>query len=350
MSRSVYGGNVVQPSDGHSAEESFSLADARRIRQLVRVAQLYHERRLRQSEIAEQLGISQSRVSRLLKEAVSAGVVRTAIVTPRGVHADLEQQLEEVYGLREAVAVEVGDPEESQIVSALGAATAIYLETTLGRKAERIGISSWSSTLLAMVEVMRPFSHPVAEQVVQVLGGIGDVSAQSHATRLTERMAKLTGAKATYLAAPGLVTSAELRTGLVSDESLRSVLQSYEQLSLLLTGIGSLTPSPLLRVSGNAIRSSDEAQLRELGAVGDICLHFFDSNGEPIQSELENRIIGINADLLRKIDRKIGVAGGERKYAAVRAALRGRWVDVLITDSVTARCLVAEAKLGRSSV
>lgn len=329
-------------SDGPGGADALGLADARRIRQLVKVAQLYHERGLRQAQIAEQLSISQSRVSRLLKEAVEVGVVRTAVVTPRGVHADLEQQLEERYGLREAVVAEVAEEEESQVIAALGAATAIYLETTLGRRHERIGISSWSSTLLATVEVMRPFSQPVAEQVVQVLGGIGDVSAQSHATRLTERMAKLTGARATFLAAPGLVTSAALRDGLFADESLRSVLTSYDRLTLVLTGIGCLSPSPLLRVSGNAIKQPDESRLRKLGAVGDICLHFFDARGELVRSELDERIIGISADAIRRIGRRVGVAGGARKYEAIRAALLGRWVDVLITDSTTAGRLAAE--------
>lgn len=322
------------PLDGLDA------AQARRMRQLVKVAHMYHERGMRQSEIAQQLDISQSRVSRLLQEAARVGVVRTAVVSPRGVHTVLEQEIEDRYSLREAVVVELPGQEESQVIAALGAAAAVYLESRFGARQERIGISSWSSTLLAMVEVMQPFRTPVAAQVVQVLGGLGDVSAQSHATRLVERMARLTGARAVLLAAPGLVASKDLRDALVNDDSLRTVLSSYTELTMLLTGIGSIRPSPLLRESGNALRSEDEQQLMRLGAVGDVCLHYFDADGDLVASELEDRLIGIEADSLKVIPRRIGVAGGERKHDAIRAALRGHWIDVLITDAGTAHALL----------
>ena len=311
------------------------------MRQLVKVAHLYHEREMRQADIAKQLDISQSRVSRLLKEAARVGVVRTAVVSPRGVHTELEQEIEDRYSLREAVVVELPGQEEAQVTAALGAAAAVYLESRLGAREERIGISSWSSTLLATVEVMQPFRAPVAEQVVQVLGGLGDVSAQSHATRLVERMARLTGARAVLLAAPGLVATKALRDALINDDSLRTVLRSYAELTVLLTGIGSIRPSPLLRESGNALRGEEERELMHLGAVGDVCLHYFDAEGELVASELEHRLIGIEAGPLRAIPRRIGVAGGERKHEAIRAALKGRWIDVLITDAGTADALLA---------
>lgn len=43
---------------------------------------------------------------------------------------------------------------------------------------------------------------------------------------------------------------------------------------------------------------------------------------------------------LRKVDRVVGVAGGVRKTAAIRAALRGGLVNVLITDRFTAERLL----------
>ena len=71
--------------------------------------------------------------------------------------------------------------------------------------------------------------------------------------------------------------------------------------------------------------------MRELGAVGDVCFRFFDADG--VRSvEIDQRLIGIGSDDLVKIPRRIGVAGGERKFTAIRAALRGRWINVLITD------------------
>ena len=97
---------------------------------------------------------------------------------------------------------------------------------------------------------------------MQVLGGVGAVTAQTHATRLTGRLAELTGAQAVFLPAPGLVTSAATLKAFVSDPGIESVFSAYESLTLLLVGIGSLSPSPLLRQSGNAIAEEDQKRLR----------------------------------------------------------------------------------------
>src|ERR1700712_3902261 len=102
------------------------------IRLLVKVARLYHEREVRQPEIATRLHMSQPRVSRLLKEASELGIVRTTVMAPAGVHADLEEQLEAHFGLSEVVVADTGDlSDETGITRALGSAAASYLETTL---------------------------------------------------------------------------------------------------------------------------------------------------------------------------------------------------------------------------
>ena len=78
------------------------------------------------------------------------------------------------------------------------------------------------------------------------------------------------------------------------------------------------------------------------GAVGDVCLNFFDADGAHVVSDLGDRTLGIDEATLKAIPRRIGVAGGRRKHAAIRAALVGGWCDVLITDSATAEVLLAD--------
>lgn len=63
---------------------------ATQLRLLTKVARMYHERGLRQPQIAGQLNISQPRVSRLLKQASELGIVQVSVVTPAGVYAELE--------------------------------------------------------------------------------------------------------------------------------------------------------------------------------------------------------------------------------------------------------------------
>ena len=128
------------------------------LRLMTKVARMYHERGVRQVDIAETLHLSQARVSRLLKRAAELGIVRTVVAVAPGVHTEVEEALEEKYGLAEAVVVDVEGSDE-EIIAGLGSAGATYLETTL-TGGERIGISSWSQTLLAVVDRMRPFRFP----------------------------------------------------------------------------------------------------------------------------------------------------------------------------------------------
>ena len=301
---------------------------AEQIRLLVKVARLYHERGVRQPEIAERLHMSQPRVSRLLKVAADVGIVRTTVIAPRGVYAELEEQLEQRYGLAEVVIADTGDlSDEVEVIRALGSAAASYLEVTL-TGGERIGVSSWSSSLLATVDAMRPRATSVASQVVQVLGGVGTVTAQSQATRITGRLAQLTRAEAIYLPAPGLLASASVRQGLITDPNISAVLEAWQHLTMALVGIGSLEPSKLLQQSGNAVAIEEQEKLRSAGAVGDICLRFFDATGRPVGGNLDNRVLGITAKTLRSVPRRVGVAGGARKFGAIRAALAGGWLSV----------------------
>jgi DNA-binding transcriptional regulator LsrR (DeoR family) len=100
------------------------------LRLMTKVARLYYVDRLRQTEIADQLDISQTTTSRLLKRAQDEQIIRISLNAPVGIHADLERQLESVYGLKEALIVE-SMPDEKQIMRDLGLAAAYYLSTTI---------------------------------------------------------------------------------------------------------------------------------------------------------------------------------------------------------------------------
>lgn len=323
---------AVSPRFGHSDDQ---------IRLMAKIARMYHERGMRQAEIAKELHVSQPRVSRLLKRAQEIGIVRTTVALPAGVHTDLEEALERAYGLREAVVVDAGGS-DADLNPALGAATAVYLDATL-TGGDTVGISSWSATLLAAVEAMRPARAAVVDTVAQVVGGIGDPRVQMQATRLIGRFAAATGAEPMFMSTPGMLGSKSARDALMADPTVTEVVAMWQRLTMVLVGIGSLEPSPLLRESGNAIATADQELLRAAGAVGDICLRFFDATGAPVRSTLDERVIGIDPEQLREIPRRVGVAGGARKHSAIRAALLGRWINVLVTDRAEAERLVADA-------
>lgn len=310
-------------------------ADAR-LTLMTKVAKLYYEARLRQPEIAERLNVSQSRVSRLLRQAQEHGIVRTVVISPRDLHNDLESALVERFGLIDAVVAEAANEDEYAVMSAVGAAGATYLEATLSRS-DRVGISSWSSTLLAAVNLMVPRPNlPMASAIVQVIGGVGRPDVQVQANRLAEQLARVTGAEPKFFPAPGLVGSRATRDAMMNDRYLGSVKDEWQGITTLLAGIGTVKPSTLLASSGAAVDDEDVAELTRLGAVGDICLRFFDAQGRLVDSDLDDRVLGIDADQLMSIPRRVAMAIGHRKVAAIRGALLGEWVNVLVTDATTA--------------
>jgi DNA-binding transcriptional regulator LsrR (DeoR family) len=310
------------------------------LRLLAKIARMYYERGIRQPQIAADLHISQSRVSRLLRQASELGIVRTTVTLPSGVHTHVEEELEARYGLLDSVIVDT-DGGSVDVVRALGAAAAAYLSETLA-SGDIVGISSWSATLLATVEAMRPRPGLIVKIVTQLVGGVGDPRVQVEATRLLDRFATLTRAEPAFLPTPGLVNDPAVQRALLDDPAVTGVLQIWERLSVALVGIGSVQPSPLLQHSGNAIDRSQQAELLQLGAVGDICLRFFDQGGSLINSPFNDRVLGISADQLKAVPRRIGVAGGAKKRAAIAAAVEGGWVNTLITDLETALHLLRD--------
>ena len=311
------------------------------LRLMTKVARLYYSMHLRQTQIADQLDISQATISRLLKRAQDEQIIRINVSTPAGTYAEIEAELERTYNLKEAIVVDSVENGE-QILRDIGTAAAYYLEQTI-KPNEVIGLSSWSKTLMAMVDSMNPLAKQPGAQVVQVLGGMGNPAAENHAVHLVRRLAVLVQGQAVFLPAPGVVVSAETRQLYLQDPYVAETIEKFKKITLCLVGIGSVEPSDMLASSGNVFSEGELDELRKKGAVGDICMRFFDADGHPIQNGLNDRVIGLELGELQRIKRCVGVAGGIRKVAAIRGAMRGGYLNVLITDIHTARALLGDA-------
>lgn len=310
------------------------------LRMIARIAQMYHVEGLRQAEIAGHMRISQASVSRMLKRAEAEEIVRTTVVAPLGTYADLEAGLRREFGLVEAIVVECAEDRNGAIMARIGEAAAHFLETTL-QTGEVIGVSSWSETILKMVENIHPMKSGKAKHVVQTLGGIGDPTVQIHANQLTTRLARLTGAEAHLLSAPGVAQSREAKLVLLGDPFVRETMEMFRQITLAIVGIGAMEPSNMLARSGNIFTSREIAAIKEAGGVGDISLRFFDARGGPVKTPLDDRVLGMPLEDLGGVDRVLALAGGQAKTEAIRGALRTGVIDVLITDRFTAERLVA---------
>ena len=311
------------------------------LRLIARVARMYYEWEKSQAEIAKQLGLSQATISRLLSRSKEEGIIRISVNLPNGVYTELEETLVKKFGLQDAIVVDSLEDNERMIQRDLGAATAYYLESAI-RPHEIIGISSWSATLLAMVDALHPAPRKPGVKVVQILGGVGSPSVEAHATRLTSRMAQLVNGEAIYLPVSGVLATEAARDILVADEVVQQAIRLFDHVTTALVGVGAIDPSPLLAQSGNIFAPQELDLLRQEKAVGDILLRFFDQNGKLVETGLEKRVISMSLEQLSKVSRAVGVAGGSRKYAAILGALRGHWINILVTDHFTAKRLASE--------
>ena len=309
------------------------------LRMIARVAQMYHVEGQRQADIAKHLRISQASVSRMLKKAQEEEIVRTTVVAPSGTYAELETGLRDRFGLSEAIVVECSEDRPGAIMSRIGEAAAHFLEATL-QTDEIIGVSSWSETILRMVDNIHPMKNGKARYVVQTLGGMGDPTVQTHANQLTTRLAKLTGAEPHLLTAPGVAQSREAKLVLLGDTYVRETMDLFGKITLSIVGIGAMEPSGMLARSGNVFSSRELAEIAEVGGVGDISLRFFDEHGRFVKTPLDERVIGMTLEEMSRIDRVIALAGGQAKTVAIRGALRTGVIDLLITDKFTAERLV----------
>lgn len=308
------------------------------LRLLVKVSKLYYEDGLNQDAIMARLGLSRSKVSRLMAQAREDGIVQITVVTPKHLFSDLEGRLEKSFGLQEALVVEAQPGETQETISrAVGVAAASYLERSVNDKTT-IGVS-WGTTLHHLADALTPQPYPEA-QVVQIIGGLGQPDAEVHATELCRRLSRALSCRLTLLPVPGIVADQRTREALLSDVHVQRAVNTFDHLDIAFVGIGAPTPNSVMMRDGSIISQAELDGLFAKGAVGDIALRFFDAQGHGIPAEINDRIIGISLEQLKRTPKVVGVSGGPEKLAALRGALHGGLINVLITDSLMAEQLL----------
>jgi DNA-binding transcriptional regulator LsrR (DeoR family) len=313
-------------------------SDLDRKKLLYKIAKSYYEDGLTQEQIGKRLGLSRIKVSRLLQKAREDKVVQITVFPPQVSNVDLERELEASYGLDEAIVISASAPDAATIVRELGPAAAGRLVRFLHGD-EVLGLT-WGTTLLSVVDALPVQSWPEM-RVVQLLGGLGQPEADVYGADLARRTAEALGARLRLVPAPGIVTSTMVRDALLADPQVSTVLELGARSDVALVGLGMPTPGSVVVQSG-ILTEEELALLQARGAVGDIALRFFDACGQPVEHEINARIIGLDLAQIRNIPCVIGVAGGASKYKVIRAALRGKLLDVLVTDDDSARRLLEE--------
>jgi DNA-binding transcriptional regulator LsrR (DeoR family) len=315
------------------------MLSADRERLLVKVSRFYYEHELTQSQISERLRLSRQKVQRLLKEAHQAGIVQITIRPVIGAFPELERKLEDRFGLQESVVIETTDFYDQFVVAReVGVGAADYLRRVV--QSQDSLVISWGGSLLGLVNALSGGSRRAdldGIRVIQGLGGLGDPNKEVHAADLTRRLAQVFGGEAVLLPTPAVAGTRKARDTYIEDPFVSNVLEQAKSANLAVMGIGAPRLDSILMREGRIVTEQDLETLKNNGAVGDINLRFFDENGKLVQSNFDRRVIGLTLDEIKRIERVIGVAGGAAKVSAIRGALAGRLLDVLVTDQITAQ-------------
>jgi DNA-binding transcriptional regulator LsrR (DeoR family) len=309
---------------------------------MIKVAKLYYESGLTQEAISRQLRISRPTISRLMQDAIDQGIVKITITQDSENFAEIEKQLCDTYGLIEVIITDVSNPDSNSEVSKELGITAAYYFSRMVKDGDGIGLT-WGTTLSAMVDNLKSTKIRNVE-VVQLVGGLGEPNSNTHATDLVRRISLTLGATVRLMPAPGIVSSVDLARLLRSDRYIASAIEDVSKVDIVFAGIGGLTKNALLVRDETIITWSEVRALIDRGAVGEIGLHFYDIQGNLVDSELEERIIGIGLEELKTINRIVAIAGGTEKLDAILGAVRGKFINTLITDIYTAKKLLDVAK------
>lgn len=303
-----------------------------------RICWYYFKEGQTQDAIAQRVGLTRKRVNRILNDARETGFVQITIRGPVGPCVELENQLVGRYGLRQAL-VAPAPASDTDVRAIVGAAAGQYISDQLPPSG-CLGIS-WGGTIRAAAQNLTRRSG-LNNTVVLLCGGLAE-STSANPYDNAAMFARALAATCYYVTAPMFAETQELRDALVQSEPIKRVLSMVRHLDIaLLSAIDLSMQSKALEYG--VISSHLCQSLRDSGAVGDICGHYLDADGHPVEHPVEHpiaaRMISPDLDHLRRVPRLVLAAGGKQKVPITRSAIRAGLCHVLITDEDAAQDLL----------
>lgn len=309
-------------------------------REILKICYLYYQEEKTQEEISGLYGVSRFKISRTLKEAKRKGYVTITINDPKGDLTKIEINLANKFGIKQVIVVKINEFSEKTTLDQVTESGAQYLRQIVGNY-HIMGVT-WGHTVYHVINNLEPIEVKNLT-LVQIAGGLGTIEGFDNNT-LTMMLGQKLGAKAHVIPAPIIVRNRSLRDKLFKERKIQQTLEIAKKADLVIFGVGMIGKEGMLWQSG-FLSDSDTGKLKKAGAVGAICGRFFDAGGQKCWGELDDRIIGLNLAELRNIKHKICVAFGKEKIDAILGALRGKLLNVLITDERTALSLLKNKQI-----
>ena len=304
---------------------------------LATVANLYYNSEMTQNEIADRMYTSRSKISRMLKEARELGIVEISIKEPWERDLDLENKIQQTYGVKTVRVVSSRDTSKEQITSRLSEVSAYYLDSVVKEKMV-VGIS-WGNTLYHIVKYIDANNKKnIPITVVPIMGASNVKRPERDSMDLAKYLASAYGGTYKYIYAPLFVKTKELKESLIQDDTIKTALSLAQNADVILTSVGSIE----YKTWENYLGESTFHLLGSKGAIGHIGGHFYDINGKELNTSLTDRMIGITYNDLEKCKNVVCIAYGEAKAKPIAGALRGGFINTLIIDSACGEKLLEQ--------
>lgn len=304
---------------------------------LAQVATLYYEQEMTQNAIAAQLGLSRVKIYRLLKQAKEEQVVQISISWPLRRDAELEQQLQQTFELKEALVLKSSAQNGASTLQRLGQMSARYLERTLvdgSTMAVCLGRTSYET-----IHAISP-GFQAQVRVAQAVGSMPFAMQQLDSATLARELAHKLGGEVLYLTSPLMGDTIEAGRVIRNQRDIKHTLEVAESADVALTGIGNLDPAISGFSQAGFINADELTALTADGAIGDMAGQIYTLAGTLHPCEYNQRVIGITLETLKQIPITIAVATGQEKAPAILGGLRTGAINVLCTDDKAASAVL----------
>jgi deoxyribonucleoside regulator len=308
-------------------------------RDTVKVAYNYYFLGLNQQQIGDKFNMSRQRVNRLLKRALLEGIVEIKVHGYQETNVKLESELESKYGIREAVVVGDGDN------GAVGSALVAYLQGIV-QEGQTLGVA-YGSTLAQIYWCASNTKRKRDINVVQLFGGLNADNASYRPDAIVNKMAGILGGRAYNTFVPAFVENPALKKLFNMEIRNKDILKMYADIDIAAMTVGALGENSML-IQDGYFKPEDFEALKARGAVGAVGFWFYDIDGEIVDKEFNERVMGIPLEEYKKIGLRIGVAYGEQKVQPIIGAIHGGYINMLITDVPTAQGLLRQDQMENS--
>lgn len=308
---------------------------------ITKIAWLYYQEKYTQQDLADYTSLSRQKVQRYLERARDLEIISFRIKHPYFNLLSCESLLIKKYSLKDAVVVPSASGDYQGLLRSFAIAGASYLERLLESGENTILGLGWGNTTSQIADFFNPNPPRGKVEVVSLIGNLM-LNVAMNPYIIAQKIADKLEASYYNIWAPAITQTREQADIFYSDSWIRKVLDVASGADILVLSAGDLQKSASLYKMGY-LGEEDIKRLKKKGAVGDILSRFIDKEGEVIDDEIHQRVIGIPIEQLKSENKKvIFVSGGPQKYEVVRAVLLGGYADVLITDEDLASRLVEE--------